>query len=169
MVEQDARTLIVCTSVSHQNTAAVAQAMAEVLDAEVHDPEQIDPERVKDYDLVGFGSGIFASSHHPGLRRFAERLPEVDGVRAFVFSTSGIGRNQHRPWERSLEALLRAKGFDVVGSFACRGWDTWLPLRLIGGLNKGHPDAADLERAREFARGLAAAGATPPGPGQALA
>ena len=43
----------------------------------------------------------------------------------------------------------------MIGSFACRGFDTWLPLRLIGGVNKGHPDEDDLARAREFARDLA--------------
>jgi len=42
----------------------------------------------------------------------------------------------------------------VVDKFSCRGFDTWLPLRLVGGLNKGRPNAADLEAARSFATRL---------------
>jgi len=146
-----ARALIICVSVSHANTAAVARAMADVLGAEVREPELVDPRTLSDHDLVGFGSGIFAGTHHPRLRHYVEQLPTVSGRRAFVFTTSGLGRSQSRPWERSLDSLLRDKGYDVVGSFACRGFDTWLPLRLVGGLNKGRPDSRDLAQAREFA------------------
>ena len=147
--------LLVCVSVSHGNTAAVARAMASVLDADVREPEQIDPGSLDAYDVVGFGSGIFAGTHHPRLRGFIEHLPRGSHPKAFVFTTAGLGRAQSRPWQRPLEAELRSRGFEVVGSFACRGFDTWLPLRLIGGINRGHPDAHDLTRAREFAAGIA--------------
>jgi flavodoxin len=149
--------LIVCVSVSEGNTALVARTMSEVLRAEVREPEDVDPHTLAERPLVGFGSGIFRGSHHPRLRQYVERLPHVShGPRAFVFTTSGMGRSQSLPWQRSLEEVLRDKGYDVVGSFACRGFDTWLPLRLVGGLNKGHPDSDDLARATEFAERLAA-------------
>lgn len=149
------RALLVCVSVSHGNTAAVARAMAEVLDADVREPEEVDPSTLSGYDIVGFGSGIFYGSHHPRLRRFVDRLPRAGGTHAFVFSTGGAARLQSRPWQSTLESVLTGKGYDVVGSFACAGYDTWLPLRLIGGSKKGHPDAADLSRAHEFAEHLA--------------
>lgn len=155
------RALIICVSVSQGNTAAVARAMADALGAHVQEPEQVDPGTLSDYDLVGFGSGIFKGSHHPRLRRYLEHLPRVHGTRAFVFTTSGMGRAQSLPWQRSLESVLRDKGYDVVGSFSCRGFDTWLPLRLVGGLNKGHPDAADLALARTFAESIAGRAARP--------
>ncbi len=150
------RTRIICVSVSHGNTAAVAHARGAVLGAEVLNPEEVDPATLGGYDLVGFGSGVFAGSPHRRLRAYVDRLPEVHGTRAFVFSTSGRGVGQTLPWQRSLEAVLRSKGYDVLGSFACPGFDTWLPLQLIGGLNKGHPDAGDLAGAREFAGRMAA-------------
>lgn len=148
--------LLVCQSVSHGNTRKVADAMAEILNAEVRAPADVDPERVGSYDLVGFGSGVFGFAPHPELVAFVDGLPRADGTSAFVFATSGTGRNLSRPFSTPLAARLTAKGFRVIGSFCCRGFDTWLPLRLIGGMNKGHPDAADLERARQFARRLAA-------------
>lgn len=151
------KALIVCVSLSHQNTARVAEAMADVLGAKVTEPEEVDPGAVGGYDVVGFGSGIYYGSHHPRLRRLVEALPPCDGTRAFVFSTSGQGREQWLPWQSPLAEVLAAKGYDVVGSFACRGFDTWLPLRLVGGIGRGHPDARDLTRAHDFARQVAAA------------
>lgn len=150
------RALIICVSVSHGNTAKVARAMAEVLGAEVRAPEDVDPVRLTDYDVVGFGSGIYYGSHHARLRDLVESLPPVTGEhRAFVFSTSGQGKEQHLPWQRSLSTILRDKGYDVAGSFACPGYDTWLPLKLVGGIGKGRPHSHDLARARRFARRVA--------------
>jgi flavodoxin len=151
------RVLLVCQSVSHGNTRKVADAMAEVLNAEVRAPADVDPERVGSYDLVGFGSGVFGFAPHPELATFVDGLPPAHGARAFVFATSGLGRILSRPFSTPLAARLSAKGFRVVGSFCCRGFDTWLPLRLIGGINKGHPNDADLEHARKFAHSVAAA------------
>jgi flavodoxin len=150
------KALIVCVSVSHGNTSMVARAIGEALDADVREPERVDPRSVGEYDVVGFGSGIYMFSHHPRLRRFVEQLPQGHGTRAFVFATAGLGRAQHLPWQRPLESVLREKGYDVVGSFACRGWDTSAAARLVGGIDEGHPDAADLTRAFRFGRSVAA-------------
>jgi len=148
--------LVVCVSVSHGNTKRIARAMAEVLGAEVVDPEEVDPATLGGYDLVGFGSGIYAMSYHPRLRALIERSPEVPGTRAFVFSTSGAPEPGLWPYSRRLGARLSAKGYDVVDTFSCRGWDTWLPLRLVGGLNKGRPGSEDFAAARRFAENLVA-------------
>ncbi len=56
----------------------------------------------------------------------------------------------HRPLRRGLEK----KGFEVVGEFSCRGYDTYGALWLIGGLNRKHPDEQDLLRAERFAEQL---------------
>jgi len=148
------KALIVCVSVSNGNTKRVARAMAEVLGADVVEPEDVDVHRIADYDLVGFGSGIYAMAFHRRLRGLVRRLPTVEGRRAFVFSTSGSREPPMWRYTAHLEGDLARKGYDVVGSFSCRGYDTWLPLRLIGGLNRGRPNDVDLERARAFAAGL---------------
>src|SRR5512144_913054 len=93
------RALIICVSVHHGNTAAVARAIAAALKAEIREPEDVDPETLATYDVVGFGSGIFYGSHHHRLRHYVEQLPEVPGTRAFVFTTAGRGRAQSLPWQ----------------------------------------------------------------------
>ena len=53
-----------------------------------------------------------------------------------------------------MNRLLRSKGYRTVGIFSCPGFDNLGPFRLVGGLNKGRPNDADLAAARSFASGL---------------
>ncbi len=145
------KTLIVCVSVSHGNTRRMAQAIGEELGAEVVDPERVRPASVPAYDLVGLGSGVYFETFHPRLWRFVVSLPKGNGTPVFLFATSGGPELWWRPASWGLTRLLRAKGYRVVGSFSCRGYDTWLPLRLVGGINKGMPGSVDVAAAKQFA------------------
>lgn len=146
------RVLILCTSVHHQNTARVARAMADVLRADVARPEDVPFTSVAEYDLVGFGSGVYYGRMHPALGDWLRGLPDGSAPSrpAFVFSTSGLSFLA-KAWHAPLRRLLERKGFDVVAEFSCRGFDSWGPLWLAGGLNRTHPDERDLGRARAFA------------------
>lgn len=150
------KVIIVCTSVSHGNTKRIAEVMGQVLNARIVDPEQVDPAELATYDLVGFGSGIFNMEFHPQLRKFVRSLPKEQRHKAFVFATSGFPDPAFRRGLRRMAQLLDQKGFEVVDTFTCRGFDTVLPLRLVGGIRKGHPNATDLDAARTFAVGLRA-------------
>ncbi|MBC3840840.1 flavodoxin [Streptacidiphilus sp. 4-A2] len=149
------KAVIVCASVSHGNTRRVADVMGRILSARVVEPGEVDPAELADCDLVGFGSGIFSGRFHPQLREFVRSVPQTERGRAFVFATSGLPEPGFRPFTRPLERGLEQKGFEVVGTFSCRGFDTWLPFKLVGGINKTRPDADDLAAARAFAERLA--------------
>ncbi|MFF2073701.1 flavodoxin family protein [Kitasatospora sp. NPDC058162] len=149
------KAVIVCVSVSHGNTRRIAEAMARPLAASVVEPEELDPAELADYDLVGFGSGVFTWRLHPRLSRFIQTLPSTERPgRAFVFATSGLPEPGFRPATRPAERTLAAKGFQVVGGFTARGHDTWLPFRLVGGINKHRPDTHDFAAAHAFAEHL---------------
>ncbi|KIA59400.1 flavodoxin family protein [Nocardia vulneris] len=148
------KAIIVCTSVSHGNTKRIADVMGQILEARVVEPGQITAAELATYDLVGFGSGIFNMAFHPELRDFVKSLPEGQQGKAFVFASSGFPEPKFRQYTRTLSKLIEQKGFSVVDVFTCRGFDTWLPLKIVGGIRKGHPDADDLDAARTFAVGL---------------
>jgi flavodoxin len=148
------KSLIICVSVSHGNTRHVADYMAEVLDAEVVEPEAVDVDKLGEYDLVGFGSGIYFMAVHARLRDLIRRLPRVDGVRAFTFFTSGTGTIPLMNYDKWVRNQLEEKGFEVLDSFSCRGLDTVGPFGFIGGINKGRPDGRDLDLAAMFAKRL---------------
>ncbi|MDG4859643.1 flavodoxin family protein [Streptomyces sp. T-3] len=148
------KSIIVCTSVSHGNTKRVADVMGRTLNAPVVAPEQVDMTELSGYDLVGFGSGIFMGSFHAQLREFVRSLPQQQGCKAFVLATSGFPDAGLQRFSRPLVRRLEEKGFEVVDTFSCRGLDTYLPFKPVGGIRKGRPDANDLEAARTFAEGL---------------
>ncbi len=148
------KSLIVCVSKSHGNTRRVADRMAEVLGAEVVEPESFDPEKLAEYDLVGFGSGIYYMAFDARIRRLIRRVPRVDGVRAFTFFTSGAREIPLLDYTTPIRKSLTAKGFEILGSFSCRGFDTVGPFGFIGGINRGRPDDRDLDRAAAFAERL---------------
>jgi flavodoxin len=141
------RTVIVYSSKHHMNTEKVAVAMAGELGAELRRVTEVRPEELSGYDLVGFGSGINAFDVHPEMTELARALPDGAVRRAFVFSTCA----SRRDWTGKLRKVLADKGVEVLGEFHCAG--LWTPGRLR--VRAGHPDAADLEAARNFARGLA--------------
>jgi flavodoxin len=152
--ESTMKSLIVCTSKSHGNTRRVADRMAEVLDAETVTPESVDPETLCEYDLVGFGSGIYYMTVDARLRNLIRHLPTVDHIRAFTFYTSGARSVPLLDYNKPVRKHLEEKGFEVIGSFSCRGFDTVGPFRFIGGINRGRPNQHDLDRAAAFAARL---------------
>jgi len=151
------KSLIVCYSFHHNNTQKVAEAMAKVLDAQVKTPQQTNPEQLQQFDLVGFGSGIYAEKHHESLLELADKLPQVTDKKAFIFSTSFVGVDSlvfgriTSKFHTALREKLQSKGYTVVDEFNCRGFNTNGIYGRFGGMNKGRPNVEDLKNAKEFA------------------
>ena len=142
-------------SVHHGNTEKVAQSMANILDADLLQVQQVDADMLERYDLISFGSGIYFGRHHESLLDFVSQLPVVRNRKAFVFSTSGLRKIPLvHDFDRPLKRRLQQKGFDIIGQFSCRGLDTYRATRLVGGINRGRPNAEDLKQAEDFARDL---------------
>jgi flavodoxin len=157
------KALLVLFSYHHNNTAKIANAIAEVLGAQIKTPQEINPEELQEYDILGFGSGIYGEKFHKTVLSLADRLPQITDKSAFVFSTNGapaslfrgsMEREQLVRNHRLIKEKLQAKGYTIVGEFSCPGWNTNSFLKYTGGINKGRPNAEDLRRAEEFALGL---------------
>jgi flavodoxin len=157
------RVLVVVSSFHHRNTEKVADAFAKVFDARIQTPRQTDLEELRDYDLIGFGSGIDSDKHYKALLDFADSLPRVADSKAFIFSTCGMpvfaaGKSSVAAYAVKSHSTLRGKltsrGYAVIDEFSCAGHNTNSFLKLFGGLNKGRPNAEDLADAEEFARAL---------------
>lgn len=144
--------LIVYKSVHHQNTAKIARVMADVLGAECVSPAECPYSRLAGHELLGLGSGIYYGRVHDELWQWVRDMPETysQNLSVFVFTTSGLPVLA-KLWHWPLKSALMNKGYEVMAEFACRGFDTWGPLWLTGGLNKAHPDERDIQRARDFA------------------
>ena len=133
------------------NTEKVAKVFARILDAEIKTPQQVKPKELGEYDLVGFGSGIYGAKHHKYLLDLADMLPHIDKKKAFIFSTSAVlGEEKVAKDHSILRDRLQSKGYEILDEFACKGFNTNSFLKYFGGMNKGRPNAEDLKQAEEF-------------------
>jgi len=145
------KTLIVYVSVHHGNSEKVAKVMANTLGADLLQVEQVDANVLAQYDLIGFGSGIYFGRHHNSLLNFVRNLPALN-KKVFLFSTSGMAGKYF--FHKELKRILREKNCTILAEFSCRGFDEFGPLGVFGGVNKGRPNTQDLADARAFAEAL---------------
>ncbi len=149
------KSLLVLFSFHHKNTEKIAKFFAKVLDAQIKTPKQINHDELQDYNLVGFGSGIYSDKHHKSLLNLADKIPQVTNKKAFIFSTSAMmGEDKVAKDHSMLREKLQFKGYMIVDEFACKGFNTNSFLKYFGGMNKGRPNAEDLKHAEEFAQSL---------------
>jgi len=129
--------------------------MANILDANLLQVKQVDASILEQYDLIGFGSGIYFGKHHNSLLAFVDKLPMIRNKKAFIFSTSGLRKMRFiHNFDKPLKEKLQRKGFDIIGEFSCRGYDTSQAAIIVGGINRDRPNAKDLKQTEDFARGL---------------
>lgn len=145
------KTLIVYASVHNGNTEKVARAMAEAVHADIVEAKHVNVDKAHEYDLIGFGSGIYNGELHATVLHAIERIPKSKDKKAFVFSTNSFGLTM---LNKHAIKMLKERGFTVTGNFACRGYFDFKPLRFFGGIAKGRPNEADLKKARDFVHGL---------------
>lgn len=79
------------------------------------------------------------------MEKFAEKIPA--GARVFLLYTCG---NPAGGYVKSITRTLEANGAKVVGNYGCKGYDTYGPFKLVGGIAKGHPTEEEIARAVEF-------------------
>ena len=144
------KTIIIYASTHHGNTKKVVDAIAEEYGVELIDATKVHEKDLKGYDLIGFASGIFYTKFHEQVLNFARvNLPTSKNV--FFIATAG---NPIEMNFKSIVEVAKEKNCKEVGRFQCKGFDTFGPFKLVGGIQKGHPDESELKAVVEFYRGL---------------
>lgn len=155
------RPLLIVYSYHNMNTLKIAREIGKVIGAEVKFPWEVDPEIIEEYDLVGFGSGIYGSDLHRKIHELLDDVKDASGKDTFIFSTNGAPviavddktlKKQIISNHSRIKKKLDSKGFRIIDEFSCPGHNTNLFLKLFGGINKGRPNEQDLKNAREFSR-----------------
>lgn len=141
------KTIIIYASVHHGNTKKLAETMAECISADIADITE-NPD-ISGYDMVGFASGIYFHSFHEKIKKYISNAYFKTGQKVFLADTCGIG---YRDYSKDVKKVLAAKGVECVGSFQCRGYDTFGIFGKIGGIAKKHPNDNDLKNACEFVK-----------------
>ena len=144
------KTAIVYYSKHHGNTRKLLDAIAASEDVTLIDVTRPEDAGLSDFDRIGFASGIYYGSFAKQVLSFAkERLPE--GKQVFFLYTCGSPRKNYFD---AIRAVTEAKGCKELGAYACLGFDTFGPFKLVGGIAKGHPTGEEVQQAVAFYRAL---------------
>ena len=96
--------------------------------------------------MIGFASGIDFGKFYPSVEEFLENnLPKSKKVFFLYTCAKTSERFTKAVKEKALE-----KDAVLVGEYGCKGYNTYGPWKLIGGMNKNHPDKKDLDEAVQF-------------------
>ena len=142
------RKAIVYASVHHGNTEKLVKRIAEECRLDLIDAIKQMNVDLNDYDIIGFASGIYYSKFHKSILKFIEKNL-ADDKKVFLICTYGGSANF-----KSIEQILNKKHASVVGKFGCKGYDTFGPFKLVGGIAKGHPNEEDMKNAADFVKGI---------------
>ncbi len=143
------KSLIIYYSNYNSNTEKIAKIFADSIDAELVNLKESININIDNYDLIGFGSGVYNENLSPILFREVEGL-KLEGKKVFVFSTSCVG---FKLYNKKLIKILTSKGVICKGSFACKGSFVYSDNKIFELLSKrsvGHPNEDDIINAKKF-------------------
>lgn len=146
------KSLIIYYSGHKHNTEKIARVFANEIDSELINIKDVNDIDIKNYDLIGFGSGVYRESMSPKLFSLVEKLNLRD-KNVFVFSTNGVGM---KFYNKKLIRLLESKGAINKGSFVCKGsfdaqeFTDKKIFAILGRLSQGHPNDNDIKKAKKF-------------------
>ena len=143
---------IVYVSRHHHNTEKVVRAMAEGQNVDLFTPAEAKAADLSSYGCIGLASGIYFSRFGKDLEEWARGADALRGKAVFFVYTCGL---RHKDFSKRLCKALLRKGCRSLGTFWCRGWDTFGILKAAGGIAKGRPDARELECAKAFMESVA--------------
>ena len=140
------KAIIIYASTHHGNTKKLVDAISEAHKIPAIDATRIPEADLSGYDLIGFASGIDFGKFYEPVECFLRRnLPE--GKQVFFLYT--CAKPSHR-FTESIKSEAGKKGAVCLGEFGCRGYNTYGPWKLIGGMNKNHPSEEELADALRF-------------------
>lgn len=140
------KTAIVYYSAHHNNTKQLLDAIARQGDVTLIQASDAENTDLSEYDLIGFGSGIYYQKYSEHVLEFAKKhLP--DNKKVFFIYTCGVKRNGYTD---AIQQIVDEKGAQVLGTYDCLGFDTFGPFKIIGGIAKGRPNDEDVAGAVRF-------------------
>lgn len=140
------KTAIVYVSTHHGNTKKLVDAISEKNDVTLIDAIKQKTADLSGFDLIGFASGVAYGKYYPQMLTFMENnLPENKKV--FFIHTAGDPREGHNG---AAKAIADKRRCACLGTYFCKGFDTYGPFKLIGGIAKGHPTEEEIKGAEAF-------------------
>ncbi|HUX98030.1 MAG TPA: flavodoxin family protein [Candidatus Deferrimicrobium sp.] len=160
--------ILICYHSDTGNTEAVAKSMAEGLAGEqvtILPAKEVDPASLNNYDVAFFGSGIYGSALGKSLKNLLKDVTAFP-LKVVLFCTHA--NPEPSTFEKAFTKVkqqIRDADCNLCDQFDCIGENRnpqiveillkTMPI-MKGPLEaaKGHPNAQDLETAKEFAKSI---------------
>lgn len=126
------KSVIIYASTHHGNTKKVVEAISKECGVDLVDATKVPEKDLSGYDAIGFAS---------------VNLPEDKKI--FYICTYGAKGSY-----KSIEKVTAGRNATLLGTFGCKGYNTFGPFKLIGGTGKGCPTEKDLQAAVDFYKEL---------------
>ena len=144
------KTAIIYASKHHGNTYKLVKAISNNYDIFLIDAEILHDADLSSYDLIGFASGIDFSKFYPSVENFLkDNLPKNKKV-FFLYTCA----RKNAKFSEGMKKEALNKDAIIIGEYCCRGFNTYGPWKIIGGMNKNHPSQEELENAILFYESL---------------
>lgn len=142
------KTVIIYESKHHGNTKKVCDKIAGECGVSLVEAKNVtDNFEWNEYDIIGFASGIAYKKFYENVYKAAEMMP--DGKSTFFIYTCAKNSTD---FSKDIQNVVEQKGCECLGSYGCKGYNTYGPLKLIGGMNKNNPTENELQKAVEFVK-----------------
>lgn len=142
---------IIYSSTHHENTKKVVFKMKEERDLDLYDVLEVKDVDFSKYDYIGFASGIYFQDFSKSIKKFIENFKFKQNQKVFLIYTCGLNVTDY---SSNVKKILKEKKVEAIGTFSCRGYDTFGPFKIIGGIAKKHPNNKDFDKAKEFIKNI---------------
>lgn len=133
-------------SAHHQNTLKLLNAIKSQYDIDLINVDSKKRVDLSNYDVIGIASGIVYSKYYKEVYEFIdENIP--NNKKVFFIHTAGDPRENQN---KSVKDITDSKNCITLGTFFTKGFDTYGPFKLIGGINKGRPNDKDIQSVLNF-------------------
>ena len=144
------KTVIIYASKHHGNTKKVCDRLASDRNITLVEASEVsDSFPWADYDLIGFASGIAFKKFYEPVNKAARQIPA--GKKVFYIYTCAAN---NQDFSSNIRGIVESRGAESVGTYGCKGFNTYGPLKLIGGMNKKNPTEDELAAAVDFYRAI---------------
>lgn len=134
----------------HGNTIKLVKGISEQYNITLIDATKEKKADLRKYEIIGFASGIDFGKFYDVIENFArDNLPVNKKV--FFLYTCAMER---KGFTDSMSKIVLDKEASILGEYGCKGYNTYGPWKLIGGMNKNHPTRDEVMSAVAFFENL---------------
>lgn len=135
------KTLIIYKSYHHQNTYRLVKYLKDEFNFEIINIDELQNDLdLNAYDVIGLASGIYGFEFHKDILNFVKE-GKINNKKVFFIFTSCMDKEG---FINNIKKEVMKFNNEYLGAYHTKGFCTFGPLKLFGGVNKNKPNEQDF-------------------------